>query len=223
MWDGEWNAGGGKHEDNPDEWIDIVGGEKASKAGSGHSFDADSFVGNGSCGWVFTPPDVIFDAIYDASVPITLEVCVEYDDTIQTELTPYRHNFVVIGRYSGNNLLWSPSFLWSYKRFCGLKICTPAYETSNGGNTFFHGTLTSTRSEVYKNAISISANSSTVFTSAYKEGCFAMGYGFGGGLGWHTFYVVCRLHSIRFYSRTLTADEIAANYAVDKLRFNLLD
>ena len=31
------------------------------------------------------------------------------------------------------------------------------------------------------------------------------------------------IHSIRFYSRALPADEIAANYAVDKARFNLPD
>jgi hypothetical protein len=31
------------------------------------------------------------------------------------------------------------------------------------------------------------------------------------------------IHSVRLYSRALTADEIAANYAVDKARFNLPD
>ena len=30
-----------------------------------------------------------------------------------------------------------------------------------------------------------------------------------------------KIHAVRFYSRALTADEIAANYAVDKARFNL--
>ena len=32
-----------------------------------------------------------------------------------------------------------------------------------------------------------------------------------------------RSHNIRFYSRALTAEEISANYAVDKMRFNLPD
>ena len=30
-----------------------------------------------------------------------------------------------------------------------------------------------------------------------------------------------KVHCIRLYSRALTADEIAANYAIDKARFNL--
>lgn len=42
-----------------------------------------------------------------------------------------------------------------------------------------------------------------------------------GGNGSATTAIVGKCHSVRLYSRALTADEIAANYAVDKARFNL--
>ena len=42
---------------------------------------------------------------------------------------------------------------------------------------------------------------------------------FGGSSGWASNN--CMLNAVRFYSRALTADEIARNYAIDKERFNL--
>jgi len=33
--------------------------------------------------------------------------------------------------------------------------------------------------------------------------------------------VYCQIRSIRYYSRTLNASEVSANYAIDKARFNL--
>ena len=42
---------------------------------------------------------------------------------------------------------------------------------------------------------------------------------FGGSSGWVSNN--CMLNAVRFYSRVLTAEEIAANYAIDKARFEL--
>ncbi len=45
------------------------------------------------------------------------------------------------------------------------------------------------------------------------------GIGFGYGVASYQFYGT--VHALRLYNRALTAAEIAANYAVDKERFNL--
>lgn len=42
-----------------------------------------------------------------------------------------------------------------------------------------------------------------------------------GGTGSSSTTIVGKCHSVRLYSRAITADEIAANYAIDKARFNL--
>ena len=44
---------------------------------------------------------------------------------------------------------------------------------------------------------------------------------FGNLRGYSRYSCNCKVHSIRFYDRRLSDDEIAANYAIDKARFNL--
>lgn len=41
----------------------------------------------------------------------------------------------------------------------------------------------------------------------------------GGGGGWN--FTSCKIHSIRFYNRNLTSDEMLFNQRIDNLRFNL--
>ena len=68
--------------------------------------------------------------------------------------------------------------------------------------------------DYYIDGMPVWTYSTTVNSTGYTYGYFANNGGFSRGID-------ARYYSIRLYSRALTAAEVAANYAIDKVRFGL--
>ena len=195
MWDGIENAGWGSHDPNATTWKDLVG-----------DFDltvtTGAFVLSGFAGLATSATRPIsanttvtallsFDKIYQ-SYPVDA-----YDDSggyrITTNITTGNIRFRwYISRGSG--LVWQTSFLHQALGTPGSYTFT-GYGDSGIKKVFLGGEL--------------------IQTSGSQVG-FANG---SGGLNVGSKY--CTMYNFRIYSRVLTAEEIAANYTIDKARFNL--
>ena len=103
-------------------------------------------------------------------------------------------NFIGAGKYI------SGSFLSARRTF------SPVYSSTSSGDV----------STVYVDAAEVSASGS---------GMYGLGGSRGFGLGSISTSgypaTGAKFYNLRVYSRALTAAEVAANYAVDKIRFNL--
>ena len=204
MWDGEWNTGIAKHNPNADVWIDLVNGYTGMKAADSVQWlDKACVLDNGY--FIVNPlPDPIRTAM-DADT-FTWEVCRNYkggDGHYATiDSSTIRNEFWASGPNNANSYLsWhSPSFT----SYCG----------GGGGR----------------------AKTTHTFTIG---GDTITGYSRGEAYGTHTFTpngsidaaarlqlgskrgITADIYCIRMYSRALSAAEIAANYAIDKMRFEI--
>lgn len=196
MWDGIENAGCGVHDPNATTWTEVIGG-KTFDLSSGIEFGDDcarttsDFSG---VRWALTPDKEFqhLTAVFKTS---------------STEI-----QFVVLGLKTRQCIGVSGSSFG-----IGLRQAIPA-------------------NNIVGNRFSISANyataSSQTADSAYVNGVentnrsyvnyanpLSGGLAIGGGYNSMPFFG--EIFNIRIYSRELTAEEIAANYAIDKARFNL--
>ena len=200
MWDGEWNAGGGKHDASAVEWADLVGGGGSIPIAANYSWDEKALVHNSAGNVIFCENDI--------------------SEFVQVEFVCEIPN-VVNGEYFGigNESVKSAGIVYW---FTGVGI-------SRRGITNQTGFPTTTFSSA-----SVSAVSALNVTSAYINGVETTAT-LGSASSWNNHYYLrwsiggeiyhpstqFRLKCVRIYSRALTASEIAANYAVDKARFNL--
>lgn len=202
MWDGEWNAGIAKHDPNATTWIDLVNGHIGVKAADtvqwlkkACSIDNGYFI-------VEILPDSIKDAMNADT--FTWEVCRNYrSGTGQYTLlasTDMRNEFWPTSSGTGCYLSWhSPSFT----HYCSVD----------------------TRKAKETNSFVIDGNTVTGYGSGalYSTGHFTpdgtiidASLELGSKRG-----ITADIYSIRIYSRALSTAEIAANYAIDKMRFDL--
>lgn len=203
MWDGEWNAGGGVHDAAATVWKDLIG------TNDFHDFDSGVTWGDK----YFHLPDVRNAAraytLYDESSVKTVE-CV---------IKPFGNNGLVVAAFSVNPIRGE----WS--RWVGLR----ANNTINFGSALPYASASVTSSEF--------TSYSGTFDESWKifRNATQLEIGVGQGMNWGTSWVVqyptlnaaasalsvTDIANIRLYSRPITAAEIAANYAIDKARFNL--
>lgn len=208
MWDGEWNAGPGVHDAAATTWVDLIGGNDMTLSSSDISFGDKAMTVSGSGGY----------AALDASISsfVTMEAVLSFDSA------------------GGGRIAFSPVYpntgydsqdRWITIRsngtvnFCGLGKYIDGFGV---------GTSRYVACE-YAQAAAVANND---IVSAFLDGSAAQisttggGYGFGrarclGVSPQSGYYFLGSIHAIRLYNRILTAAEIAANYAVDKARFNL--
>jgi len=210
MWDGIENAGWGVHDQEATTWTDLMRPDAASKlsvpSGSTWTDDALNLTTE-----ITTLPPSYFDSI--SAARYTFEVVFTIPEIRQA---------------GGAMLIWrnnmtgplSISTAWQYLRFTG------------GGNGEYGS---DTQSFSIKNRIGESFTASmSVLVAENKlfvdgslaRSVFPVKYGTSAA---HRFYLApggqssVLYRQIRIYSRALTADEIAHNYAIDKERFNLPD
>lgn len=210
MWDGEWNAGGGVHDPNATTWKDLVGardwtlGPSTSYAWTTKSFDAkDQFAAT---------QDFI-----DGSLVSTVEVCAKIK--VPSPAPTANYAFIIIGRmttlgrpyygllyrFVANSIMGGRSyFIDSLGEFDGIPatFSFPSY-MDTGVAAYFNGSV---RAPSGYN--SLDYNATTRGTVARIGGTVEQP-------------LPIEVHNIRLYSRALTAEEIAANYAIDQARFNL--
>lgn len=201
MWDGEWNAGPGKHDANATVWVDLAGQFGDMEFGASNAtpiWHDKAWEGAGVRyhGWIRSS---------QLTTPLeetTREVC--FDDSSASLTSSYRH-FTNADPYS-------PAAFFMF--FAPPSSYYSSY--TNGATTIrrssampcpFRGTM-------------YSAQRASNVNYPFINNRWAIGTNIDGS------YPALKgvlFHCVRLYSRILTADEIAANYAVDKARFNLPD
>jgi hypothetical protein len=194
MWDGIENAGWGVHDSAATMWRDLIGSaDIAITSGVPWTWTTNSFASNNTTQYGV----VAQTAAGTPGDPICAEVC--FNEFRRT--TSY--SFVV--RFKG--------------KFClttGNRICIgqgyPLFQAiTTGAHTV---SACPTTPAVYDNGAQLPQITGS--DGWYEQNRLQIGYS---GNSNYPFWG--EIFSIRLYSRALTAAEIAANYAIDKARFNL--
>lgn len=210
MWDGIENTGWGTHNSAATIWKDLIGnrdwtlGASTSYEWTANSFDAkDQFAAT---------QDFI-----DSSVAESLEICCTTknttDPTANIAWILLGRSWVTNGPYFGllyrhqltSMMACRGYYAYTYPAVKGLKtsFSFPSFNASSNAVAYFNGSASSTD---YYNTLDY--NATTRGTVARIGGILSQA-------------MPIEVYNIRLYSRALTAAEIAANYAIDKERFNL--
>ena len=214
MWDGEWNAGGGLHDENSLIWKDLVG-SRDWQLGSYSSYEwkNNSFYAKDQ--------NAATQDFIDGSIVKTVEVCA----TLQKHDQPPIGNFafIILGRLTTNSkpyygiLYRNPSGAYkalmsgfsfytnTYTEFVGTpsSFSFPDFDVQNVVPAFFNG---------------VSRDANTINTLDYNANTRGTTARIGGTL---TQAMPIEVFNLRIYSRPLSEDEIFHNYTVDRERFNL--
>lgn len=196
MWDGIENAGWGVHDASATKWKDLVGNydfnlNSSATINSNHIY-CDGTQSAGNTG-----------ALIDVPV-VTLEIVAQYLNSSGN---------TAIFMTGGNNSYYytevfatsssNASFIFSYY-FVDWKDTVVHSWSKNLNNT-----------DCYKDGANVRTKGNATLDVSSARGYIGR-IGGTGDVGCQ-----CRIYSIRLYSRALTADEIARNYAIDKARFGL--
>ena len=216
MWDGIENAGWGVHDSAATTWKDLAGARDAFVINGG-GFDSNSFTNNALEN---TP------AWFSQALGVAESRTIEFVFRLQATSA----NGYAIGCAGGTVMASADKVDSTHGGLYG--VC---FE-SNGSVIHFGNS--------YKYSIPIDKSISVAYDysvkSAYINGKATLPLGvtaystydvygrnrvpsiggFAPGAQYNNFFVG-HIYRIAYYSRALTADEIAANYAVDKARFNL--
>lgn len=207
MWDGEWNAGGGVHDAGTTTWRELVGG--LDLAVSSGIFGGDGLYGTDSTACQAT----FADASYSLKDIMAADVATTIGCTLEFVCTPLGYSNTPYNMYNAWNLYsvgGNPPPLWSWYK-CNSWVDNISARGSIGQLISFSGASTPQTPHPY---IQLYSNGEFVNHGAYTPQTAIITDNFNVGLKG-------AIHSIRIYNRALTAAEIAANYAVDKARFNL--
>ena len=220
QWDGEWNAGGGVHDPNATSWRELVSGTDCAIVGNlstNYSWSGNSLVRNTENRgyFIYDATALLQDAFRAATFTIESVTSQPVNNAnwqaqiiniCQTSQTGV-YSQGIIARWRREDI-GSMGTLSSAKYHSGARTTLATRDalaifacTYNAGQyvSYLDGEQKSTGS---------ATPDSTIEGVWVRSGSVA--YAFRG-----------QYHSIRIYSRALTAAEIAANYAVDKARFGL--
>lgn len=233
LWDGEWNAGPGKHDPNTLKWVDLSGNHNDAFAPNGYrcpSWESNyAYYENNP-----NAPVGLFvaasDSIKSASA-LTIEVCAEtpftsglaYNDMLlqiapvgsqwYNGIASIRYNFT--GNLSNSSMwyanpVWQSRLLWTNGSAAPLK-----------GTYAFAFPSPNVAILPYRDggAFTPAENKQQVYYGDMAN-CTGIRIGYSNGAGTYpSGHHIGKIFSIRLYARALIAEEIAANYAVDKERF----
>jgi hypothetical protein len=215
MWDGEWNAGGGVHDANATSWVDLVAGIELAAQYSPVTWNDNSLSVVGK--WVtqgVAPltylQSFLFDAPKISGGGYTIEIVSQITSSGNHNLIGQRFNSVTIFSYTNKICGWLGNGNNTVSNQSVGQIGTATFEVVNNG--------TSCDNIAFSNAIQSQLNGNRSYNGTLNtNGIFGIGSGEYDSWGVAEGDYYC----IRLYSRALTAEEIAANYAIDKARFNL--
>lgn len=208
MWDGEWNAGGGVHGGKATVWKDLVGDHDLTISGNQWSGNA-LLLTNKTQSSVYSTRLIVGVRTFEFVIGV---------DNPSTTSWSYP---ITLGRSPGDPenrtvQMWARGVNTIQGRL-GSQDGFSLPELNNNYPTTFVVQFTYGTDGL----VNVCRVNGTVRDQVQRREQ-AGGYYDGVNLVYNPGYHNCqRYHTIRVYSRALTSAEIAANYAVDKVRFNL--
>lgn len=197
MWDGEWNAGGGVHDETAIEWKDLCGGENLIIGGGTPIINEQSIdcsrQSKGICYWKYPNNGYIQ---FISSTNYIIEVVCKVNINV---------NHIVFRNGSGR--FWQG--LKARIILGARRKITPslqALSTTTSYHLDFVNRATYRNGELYTRT---GEDSNTFYSSMFIIGSN------------NSDYAGAEVFSFRIYNRALTQDEISHNYAIDKERFGL--
>ena len=196
MWDGEWNAGGGVHDPNATTWLDLVGGRIASGI-STSQVGANFMKSDGvhRCYLPTLPPMVSF------TIEMVVTDVVKSKNWMSVWAASNDYNSMGWSTYNQNYISWK-------------------YYNTRPSVIFTKGTLSALADGTTSGKIVVNggATSSSSATGAHLSwGTSPLQW----SNPWSDSRGTLKNHCIRVYARAISAPELAANYAIDRERFNL--
>ena len=197
MWDGEWNAGGWVHDANATSWVDLIGGVSLT-------INRGVWTDDGLA-WEPNNPSQATNTAIPSSLK---DVITSNNITVEFVIMP---KALGCNGYSLCNRVFSVYSVGANNVFSWFKIKSSPFDVSSRGTVDSPCSFVSVVSPP-KNIKWLFNNTSISSTSNYSD-----------PKPNDTIEISNRgvTHCLRIYSRALTAAEIAANYAIDKERFNL--
>ena len=197
MWDGIENAGWGVHDPETTVWKDLSGTGNDLTLMNGAHFDANSLI---------TAARNSVSALLSTTLPYaTIEICAFFDASRNSSQLVCFGNSVDAQRM----MCCDPKQIQCYN---GTFVITVSESKSKR-----------TWAATYSSAAApyIDGQLATGTVSANKWDYRTGTFGLSGSSNYSSWNFVGNYYCVRLYSRALTAEEIAANYAIDKKRFNL--
>lgn len=209
MWDGIENAGWGVHDSSAQGWINLVNGQFCPFSNSSHSdLDTKGSFGNNR---------------YESGNGGGVNIGTYHVLSVE----------IVVSRFSGQYMIVTPDVNTGggFTSPMNILFVTGVGYVPNGRN---YGNRVVFSDYTIPHTVSFTREQETDLGAiTYGDGVVSTGKLYNDYCGVSKGFIACdynrkrwtNLHcySLRLYSRALTAEEIAANYAVDKARFNLPD
>ena len=204
MWDGDWNAGPGKHDANATVWNDLSGNGWDMQVNAGGSFLADRFVSGAN----YEQTATIINGAIQGDV-LTIECLMAYKANI------YDTDLIASFDYKKEEYQNGSRCICIRGKNVGFGFI--AGGITGYGNVFTHyvGVFNANNvklSRGYINGVETSNVTAVSIPNTITRQSV--------GLATATATKGFEIGLIRLYSHALSATEVAANYAVDKARFN---
>ena len=198
MWDGIENVGWGVHDLSATTWKDLVGDNDLVLQNTAH-FDENSLVSadrnklTALCSARLPYASIEVCAFYDVARNSSSLVC--FGNSVDDQrMLSFKSDSIQV--YNGNHMIKLTTHVDPQCTWAGV----------HDGN----------RHEAYVRG-SLAVGTKSVNNWSTRNGTF----GLSGSSNYNSWNFVGAYYSVRLYSRALTAEEIAANYAIDKVRFNI--
>lgn len=199
MWDGIENAGWGVHDMEATTWKDLTGNGYDLELRNSAHFDINSLV---------TAERNKVSALLDRTLSYrSIEVCGFADESRNSSA------LVCFGNYLDSGIMFACKLnaIQTYNGNYQIIFTNPVSARST-----WSGTHDGSTHVAYVNGdVAVGTMSTNNWSS--RAGTF----GLSGSSNYSIYNFVGNYYCVRLYSRAITAAEVAANYAVDKARFNL--
>jgi hypothetical protein len=213
MWDGIENVGYGKHQSNPAKWMDLTGNgyDFTAITGTTLDFGADHYSADGSKYLTATLDKEVLEDIQHIEVVLHMG-CLDSTAVYETLMCLNSSGFRIAAPTTSPEVMnrgfsFYPGAASSvYSNDHNITTVSYAFNVGQGvrpydvKQTWMSGSILGT----YTSSVGFTNPSTGLIPKSYRD------KNFNG-----------EIYRVALYSRELTASEIAANYTVDKKRFNL--